>query len=94
MPKKKAKPVKITLPELTPKESETLDVTIKMLEQNGYMPTRREIAAEIGVSHTLVVSRFRDIASKGYVQLGAKRSQRTMRILFTPGGGEFSYRLI
>ena len=87
--RKPAKKTKVTLLPLTPKEIETLEAVTRLIKRTGYVPTRNEVALEMGVSTTLIFLRFKDLDRKGYLQLGRKQTQRTTRVLHTSDGSQF-----
>lgn len=55
--------------DLTPRQRQVLEYVTSHLDNNGYPPTLREIAAYIGVSGTLPVSKHLDaLERKGYLK--------------------------
>lgn len=55
--------------DLTPRQRQVLEFVTSHLDNNGYPPTLREIAAHLGVSGTLPVSKHLDaIERKGYLK--------------------------
>lgn len=58
--------------ELTPRQHQVLDFITSHIDNNGYPPSQREIAAHLQVSGTLPVSKhLTALEKKGYIKRGA-----------------------
>ncbi|MFP4390426.1 MAG: LexA family protein, partial [Desulfococcaceae bacterium] len=70
--------------DLTPKQQQLLDYLRRALMDSGRVPSLREIAADLGVSHSAVGQLFKSLESKGLVRREGKYS-RTVHLL-NPAG--------
>lgn len=60
--------------------TETLIAIHKLRHANGYMPTIREIAAELDLSFAAVQNRLAKLQSFGHLKLGIDRNSRDIAI--------------
>lgn len=69
-----------TLPKLTPRQREILELITRAIDDSGSPPTRAEIAAELGfASANAAEEHLRALAKKGYIEL-APGTSRGIRI--------------
>ncbi len=62
--------------QLTARQKEILDFILKFIDENGYSPTYREIAAEFNLASTFGVKRHIDaLVKKGYLHVGNNLSR-------------------
>jgi repressor LexA len=65
-----------TLPKLTPRQREILELITRAIDDSGSPPTRAEIAAELGfASANAAEEHLRALAKKGYIELAAGTSR-------------------
>lgn len=66
---------------LTKRESDTLNVLVEYINQNGYAPSVREIAEIIGVKSTSTVHNYlKGLQNKGFIER-KENFPRALRIL-------------
>lgn len=75
--------------ELTPRQQKVLDFLRRHLQQHGFPPTLRDIAAHLGIASTFGVIRHLDaLEKKGWLRRQAGGSRG---ITLLPRGGEMEY---
>lgn len=80
--------MKYTDTELTEKEKRVFDYLVDSINENGYAPSVRDIAASLGIKSTSSVHLYlHNLESKGYIEQSAGK-RRTVRIA-TPYAGGF-----
>ncbi len=60
---------------LTARQKEVLDFLAHFIEQNGYPPTRREVAAHFGISVKAVFDHVKALEKKQYIRCGENQSR-------------------
>lgn len=68
------------MPTLTPRQAETLDVLRAMIARNGYSPTTRELAEEMGVVVSVLHGSLTRLQRAGMVTWDPHRA-RTLRVV-------------
>lgn len=66
--------------EITEKQREVLELIIRLTEQNGYQPTRDELAVIVGATRHAVTQRVWHLCRKGYLELPPHGGERCLRI--------------
>jgi len=71
--------------ELTEKQQQYLDYLLERMDENGRIPSLRQAAADLGVSHTAVAQLMNQLERKRFVEREG-RYGRTVRLNPNPGG--------
>lgn len=77
---------------LTPRQSQTLSLIKHWIDQNGYPPTRADIAGHFGFTRNAAECHLQELARKGYIALtpgisrGIKITESDDRALGMPLG--------
>jgi SOS-response transcriptional repressor LexA len=66
--------------EITEKQKEILVLIIDCIRQNGYQPSRDELAVAVGATSHAVTQRVDQLVRKGYLELAPSRGERRLRI--------------
>ena len=67
-------------PELSEKQAEVWAFVVEHVCRHGFQPTIREMAEHFGVTPKAILDRIAHLANKGYVETGAKASERCLRL--------------
>ena len=66
--------------EITEKQREVFELIIRLTEENGYQPSRDELAAIVGATRHAVTQRVWHLCRKGYLELPPNGGERCLRI--------------
>ncbi len=66
--------------EITEKQKEILELIIGFVQENGYQPSRDQLAAMVGATRHAVNQRIEHLVKKGYLGFDLKGGERCLRI--------------
>lgn len=66
--------------EITEKQREILELIINFVQENGYQPSRDQLAAMVGATRHAVNQRIEHLVNKGYLGFDSKGGERCLRI--------------
>lgn len=81
--------------ELTARQAQVLDYVVAHVELLGYPPTRREVAAALGLTDCVqaIAGHFEALAAKGYLETETKAA-RALRVVRLSCGEEVRLRYV
>lgn len=70
--------------ELTPRQSDILEVVRSYVQENNCPPTEREISARVGISRNAVRRHLATLAERGHILAGEKGRKRQLQLAQMP----------